>query len=353
MAVYLHETYAKEIQTKFVKESYIAGRFNDSYKFTGVKTVNVSTPITVPMVDYVRSGSNRYGTPTEMQDTVQELTMSQDKSFSLTIDKGNYIDQNYIKAAGKMLALQLSDEAIPLMDNYCFNELANKAGKIVGNTTAISKSNVCQRITDGTTYMNDAEIPSEGRTLFVPAAVYAMLRLSDEFTKADALIEKSLSQGQVGTYDGMAVIQVTKRRWPANVNFIIAHKAAACVPVKLNDTKIHEDPPGISGSLLEGRHYYDLFVFGAKSDGVYVDVDTGSGKGTIVETPTITASTGAITCSTEDAVIYYTTDGSDPRYSKHAKVGSTSDIKEAGTVVKAYATKSGSFPSEVATATLT
>ena len=55
-----------------------------------MKTLKVYTPITVEEVDYDRDGGlKRYGDVTEMQDVVQELTMTQDKAFTLTIDKGN------------------------------------------------------------------------------------------------------------------------------------------------------------------------------------------------------------------------------------------------------------------------
>ena len=145
----------------------------------------------------------------------------------------------------------------------------------------------------------------------------------------------------------MRVVKVPKGRWPENVNFIIVHKRAACAPVKLNDTKYHKDPPGISGDLLEGRQYYDLFVYGAKCNGVYVDVNTASGAGVICATPTITPE-GTIGCSTSGATIKYTLDGSDPRYSASAKVGTSVPSVDAGTIVRAYAYKDGAFPSEVA-----
>ncbi|MBQ7054128.1 MAG: chitobiase/beta-hexosaminidase C-terminal domain-containing protein [Oscillospiraceae bacterium] len=350
MAIKLHDKYARQIQTKFVRESLITGVLTNSYSFSGVKTVKISTPLTVPMVDYIRSGSNRYGTPTEMQDVVQELTLTQDKSFSLTIDKGNNADQNGIKEAGKMLSLQISERAVPTMDKYCFDKLSHMAGKIVGNATALSKSNVCERITAGTTYMDDAEVPQDGRTLFIPADTYAKLRLSDEFQKCDGLLEKSLAKGQVGTYDNMRVVKVPAGRWPANVNFIIVHKSAGCAPVKLNDTKLHKDPPGISGNLLEGRQYYDLFVFGAKCDGVYVEVNTASGAGVVCATPTLASK--ALSSATSDATVKYTVDGSDPRYSISAKVASGALTEAAGTKVRAYAYKDGAFPSEVFEGTL-
>ncbi len=349
--VNLHTKYAKEIQTKYKNDSLLNGYLDNEYSFAGVKTVRISTPITVPMTDYSRSGTSRYGTPVEMEDVVQELTLTQDKSFTLTIDKGNNEDQNGVKEAGKMLALQMSEQAIPLMDKYSFERLSKLGGKIVGNDAALTKSNVCERITAGTTYMDDCEVPSSGRTLFVTSETYAKLRLSDEFKSCDALMDKSVTKGQVGTYDNMKVVKVPSGRWPANVNFMIVHKRAACAPVKLSDTKFHKDPPGISGSLLEGRQYYDLFVFGAKCDGVYVEVNTASGKGEICAAPTISAA-GEISCATSGASIKYTTDGSDPRYSQSAKAGTVADETGAGTVIKAYAFADGKFPSGVAEITL-
>ncbi len=341
MAINLHDKYASQIQTEFKRESLISGRLSDNFDFTGVKTVNVVTPITVPMVDYTRGGVNRYGNPVEMEDVVQELTLTQDKSFALTIDKGNNADQNGVKAAGKMLALQIAEQAVPLMDTYCLNKLAHSAGIMVSGE-ALTTQNICSRITAGTTALDNAEVPNDERTLYITAEGYALLRKSEEFLRCDALLDKSLSKGQVGTYDGMAVVKVPGSRWPKNVNFIIVHKSAACAPVKLNDTKLHNDPPGISGNLLEGRQYYDLFVFGARAKGIYVDLAEDA---VIVETPDI-AEDGTITCETAGAQIKYTTDGSDPRYSKTAVAGNTAPTTS---TIKAYAYMDGAFPSDVAT----
>ena len=346
MAINLHDKYAAAISSYFTTDSLLIGRLSNEYGFSGVKTVKIMTPQTVPMVDYTRAGANRYGTPVEMEDVVQELTLTQDKSFSLTIDKGNNTDQGGLKVAGKMLKLQLAERAIPMMDQYCFEQLAMKAGKIIGNSTALSKTNVCERISAGTEHLDDKEVPQNGRTLFVPASVYTFLKLSPEFVGLEKLGTRAVAKGQVGEYDGMAVVKVPKGRWPVNVNFMIVYKNSATAPVKLNDTKLHQDPPGISGNLLEGRQYYDCFVFGAKCDGIYVEANTASGGGTVLAAPTVAASGGAFSGVT-GATYHYTTDGSDPRYSNTVKTGSASDITTAGTVIKCYAAKNGAFPSPV------
>lgn len=343
--------YAPQIQTAFKKNSLLTGRLSTEYSFTGSKTVKVIIPQTVALVDYQRSGANRYGTPTEMQDIVQEMTLTKDRGFSMTIDKGNLQEQGGLKSAGKMLALEIKERCVPESDLYGFTQLFQKAGNVVGNSTALSKSTVCERIAEGTQVLDDAEIPSDGRTLYISAKGYKYLRLSPEFLGVEALAKESLAKGQVGEFDNMAVVKVPSGRWPVYGNFLIVHKDCATFPQTLNESKLHEDPPGISGNLLEGRQIYDLFVFAAKCNGIYAEVDTSSGQGTICAAPAI-SNVGAITSTTSGASFFYTTDGSDPRYSDSALSGASATVS-VGMVVKAYAYKAGTFPSGVTTVTIT
>lgn len=352
MAIYLHEKFAPKIAEAFIRESFIDGRLNNQYSFSGVRTVKINTPVTVPLNDYVRQGANRYGVPTEMQDTVQEMSLTEDKSFTMTIDKGNLLDQNGTKAAARMLALEVKEQVVPEKDRYTFRQLALQAGTIAGNSAALTRSNICERISEGTRVLDEAEVPSDGRTLFVTPAVYKLLRLSDEFIKTEALAQKSLAKGVVGEYDGMPVVKVLSSRFPQNVNFMIVHKSAATAPSKITDTKLHTDPPGLSGNLLEGRFYYGCFVIGARAAGIYVEVDTGSGKSAVLSAPAVTEA-GAITVA-GGTTVKYTTDGSDPRYSAAATVitASVTGIGAPGDTVKAYACKTdgSAFPSPVAAA---
>ena len=58
--------------------------------------------------------------------------------------------------------------------------------------------------------------------------------------------------------------------FPENVEFIITNQAATTSPVKLSEYKIHDNPPGINGWLVEGRVYYDAFVLENKKSAIYV-----------------------------------------------------------------------------------
>lgn len=261
----------KVVQGAALKNSVLHGVLREDIDFVGVKTVEVHTLVTQEMNDYSRTGTNRYGTPKEVEDLVQELTLTQDRAFSSTIDKGNAKDSAYQRTASKFLEAQMAERAIPEYDTYCLGKLATNAGASNEDKTALTKSNIATRVMTGTETLDDAEFPEEGRTLIVSSTVYKLLKLSDEYISIQDLGKKSIGKGHVGEFDGMPVRKVSKKRMPAGVNFLIVHKSAATAPKKLHDTKIHQDPPGLSGNLMEGRMYYDCFVLERRADGVYAD----------------------------------------------------------------------------------
>ena len=246
--------YTMDIHRDCIKNSLVAPHLTTKYKFEGAKGVIIEEPQTVEMQDYTRTGTHRYGTPTEVQYYAQEMIMGQDKSFSLTIDKGNQKDRSAKAYGAEVMRKQVVERAIPMQDAHSLYVLAHKAGTIVGNATALEKGNVVERIFDAGVALDDAEFPTEDRTLFVSSNVYKLIKLSEEFSKVDKLAEKSLTKGLVGYLDNMKVIKVPKKRWPANVNFILVHKSAGTAPTKIKDAKMYLDAPGISGYLLEGSN---------------------------------------------------------------------------------------------------
>ena len=94
MAVNYAEKYAAVIDEKFSEESRTEAAINRDYDFTGVNKVNVYSIPTVPLQDYdMAAQGNRYGTPVELGSDIQTLEMTQDKSFTFTVDRRNNTDQ--------------------------------------------------------------------------------------------------------------------------------------------------------------------------------------------------------------------------------------------------------------------
>lgn len=347
--VNLATKYASAVQERFYKDSITQDSFSKDLdmEFTGVRTVKVYEVDTAPLNDYTRSGPNRYGTPRELTDNLQEFIMTQDKAFTYTIDKGNAKEQFNVKQAGTSLKRQMREVVTPYIDKYRMRIWAQGAGTIAGLSAAPTKSTIADAVMDGTVALDDALAPADGRTLYITSKNYKLLKLCDEFISVDKLGEKALAKGVVGEFDGMLVKKVPSSYMPEDVYFMIICKGAAISPVKLNDYKIHSDPPGISGDLVEGRVIFDAFVKGAKAAGIYVAAKAAS----VAAAPTVsvTGHTATITSATEGAAIKYTTDGSDPRYSATALLysGTAKPTTSADTVVRACAYKEGMLPSGV------
>jgi N4-gp56 family major capsid protein len=271
MAVNLAEKYSSKVAERFKQKSLSAAFTNSDYEWNGVKTLTVYSIDTVELNDYTRSGTSRYGTPSELGDTKQEMSVSQDKAFTFTIDKGNNADQMNVKGAGKALAREIDEVIVPTEDKYVFGKIA-AAAKANDNsaTAAVTKTNAYEAFLNGQEKLDDASVPTEGRVAAVTSGFLKYLKLSDDFVRASELGQKMLVTGQVGEIDGTKIVKVPRNRMPENCEFIITHPSVTVKAEKLDDYKIHQDPPGINGNLVEGRVYYDAFVLDAKKDGIYV-----------------------------------------------------------------------------------
>lgn len=351
MAVNLASKYSGKIIEKFTKESFTLGRASTDYDWAGVRSITVYTPITVDLNDYNRAAtSDRFGTTVEMQDEIQEMELTKDKSFSISIDRGNNIDQMNTKGAARMLNLQISEKVVPYMDDYIIERWIRKAGTIAG-VSAPTKSTIVTLIKTGASALDNALVPDENRTVFIPVTYFDMLALSDEFQKVEPMLGQALQKGYKGTIFGMDVVKVPDSYFPTNAYFLIAHKSALLAPNKIKMMRILDNVKGIDGNVLEGRNYFDAFVKGARSAGVYAAVLSTAVAGA----PVITAAGGAIT-EAAATTIYYTTDGSDPRYSKTRATitsGSAPSNHADNLIVKAYCERTGYFDSAVTTQELT
>ena len=342
----------KKIAEKFFTESVLMGKTDQSYDFAGVRTVIITTPITQPLVDYSRTiSANRFGTPEEMKDYVQELTLRKDRSYSMTIDKGNLTDQQYIKEAGKMVKLQLREQVVPEVDKYGLGEFSFNAGTVAG-ITAPTKSTIITALSTGLVALDNKEVPDDGnRHIYIGASQWNNLRLSDEYLAVDPLAQKSLEKGVIGVFMNAKVTKVPDS-WLGDVYFLIAWKGSVTLIQKLRTLNLHTKPQGIDGALIEGRHYYDAFVYGTKSGGVYAAVPSADVQAVVTITPT-GASHALVSASATK--IMYTLDGTDPRFSPTAVQVATGDAVTltSGQTIKAVAYRTSYFPSAVTEATYT
>lgn len=248
MAVNLAEKYSAKVDERITIGAYTGKNLNTDYEFTGVQTVKIYSIGTVGLNDYVRSGLSRYGIPEELQDSVQELTVKQDKAFTFTIDKGNDKQQLNIKGAAKALKRQIDEVVIPFIDKYRFAIMVAESNKVVDDG-ALTKSNIYEKILDSKSYLSTKGIDTGLVTYMTPHA-FNLLKLDSSFIKSGDMSQKMLLKGQVGEVDGDAIIVVGGNRMPAGVDFITIQNKVMVSPMVLRDYKIHVDPPGINGKVV-------------------------------------------------------------------------------------------------------
>ena len=266
----LAQKYERKVDEAFKKASFTAPLVNNDYNFDGVDTIKIYRIPTVSLNDYTRSGTSRYGSPDELQDEVDTYKLSTDKAFTFTIDKGNNQDQLNVKDAGRALKREIDQVIVPAQDKQVIAKIANAA--VLNNqvgTGAISKSNAYEKFLDGQEVLDNKLVPTEGRVALVNTSFYKAIKLDSSFTKTGDMATKLSYKGLVGEIDGVPVIKVPSSYMPTNCEFIITHPIATINPKKLTDYKIHRDPPGINGNLIEGRVRYDTFVLEGKKDAIY------------------------------------------------------------------------------------
>lgn len=266
MAINYAEKYSAKVDERFKLGSLVGATINKDYDFTGVKTVKVYSIDTAAMNDYSRTGTSRYGTPADLGDTVQELTISQDRGFTFIIDKGDESEQAGAKNAGAALRRQLDEVVIPEYDKYVIGKICAGAGK----TATAAVTNAYEAFLTGAEELDENKVPAIGRVALVTPAFLKKLKLDDAFVKNSDLGQQIVLTGQVGAVDGTPIIKVPASYFPANVEFVITHPVATTAPVKLSEYRLHQDPPGISGNLAEGRTIYDAFVLNNKAGAIYV-----------------------------------------------------------------------------------
>lgn len=262
---------------------------NSEINFIGANKADVFKLSMDGLGNYSRDTGYPKGSVTGSWET---LTLSKDRGCQLGVDR--FDDEETLNQAfGKLAAEFERTQVIPEIDAYTFSRLYSETGNtVVSAAITVGTTVVSDLIDAGSLVLDEAEVPREGRILYVSPKAYAGLKakitryLANE-REAVKAIEK---------YDDMKVVVVPPARFvsaitlntgsgtfgytPTNggyhINFMIVHPSAVKKAVKHNAPKIFTpDVNQLSDQyLLDWRLYYDLFVLDNKDKGIYVHRDT-------------------------------------------------------------------------------
>ena len=236
--------------------------------------------------------------------------MTQDKSLSLSVDKGNNAEQFNVKKAGRLWPPSG-------MNMWCRSWTGTgwSSGPARPAFTRPSRRRLPSRplspeIVELHNEMLNRGVPEEGGTLFIQRAYVPALKLSTEWTGLDSLGGKSLPSGSIGMVDGLAVKPVPTSRFPQNCYFLIVHRSAVIAPIKIQSFKGIRIPRPVrrpAGISYDSRRL---------CPGAQVQRRSGRLRRRLPSAPRrrrrFPAARPPLTTTTEGATIYYTLTGSDP-----------------------------------------
>lgn len=273
MAMIYTELFADKIDERFTSEAVSQKIVNNDYSFVGAKTVKVTSINTVDNRDYNRNTG--YGNADILQNSIQEMTLTKDRSFKMLLDKMDE-DETKIKA-GEVLARQLRERVIPEIEKYRFETILKTCNTKSQTVTGLAANNAYDKFLEAQEKLNDADVP-QNRIAYVTPEFLTKLKKDDNFIKASDIGQNIKINGLVGMVDGVPIVRVTKK-WmeiktgvggatTKNYGCLTGHNSATVGPVKLAEYRVVTDSENYSGTLFLGRFYYDCFILDNKVKGL-------------------------------------------------------------------------------------
>lgn len=277
MAIQLATKFEPYVDEKFTAESKKSLLTNTDFDWTGAHTIKVYKVTTAEMNDYDRAGTggnnSRYGQIQGLDAVTEEMTLTKDRSFTFAIDKLDTDETKKQVQAASALERQQREVVIPEVDSYVYGVMCSKAGT-KPSAAKLTPENIYLEIIKGNAVLDNADVPETSRVIVVTPDVYLLMKQCKDIIMETDISNEMRVKGVIATIDGCNIIKVPSSRLPENFGFMIAHPVATVAPTKLEDYKIHQDPPGISGSLVEGRICYDAFVLDNKAKAIYYQAVT-------------------------------------------------------------------------------
>lgn len=263
MSVNYAEKWESLLDKALTTEGFSNGFCNRKYNWVGVNTIHVQSINTVALDDYDKAGTgNRFGTSHELENSVQDMLVSQDKGFDITIDRATLEDTNFAINASEVMGAELREQVIPVIDKYVLAKIAS--ADTAKDTTELTKSNAYEVFMSLNTRLDNAQVPAVGRVCAVKPEIYAKLMLDPSFVKASDTSMAMTLKGFRGTIEDVAIIRIPALYFPTGVDMIMTHPMATVKADKTDMTRLLTNVREIDGAVLQGRFRFDAFVLNKK-----------------------------------------------------------------------------------------
>jgi hypothetical protein len=278
------------ILDEIYKMASLTGRMDALTKpvsFAGANVVKVYKTTLVGLGNYSRTLGYPVG---DVVGSWETLTLATERARELFMDRMDD-EESMGMAFGTLVGEYMRQMVIPEVDAYRFSKYASWSGITqVGTPATLSSSTVLAAIDAAVAVMNAAEVPPDGRILYVSDTVQGMLDASvSRMYGNDSKISTA-----VRSYNNMDVIMVPQTRFykgitldagattaaggfsktgstGRDINFLLVHPSAV-MQVKKHDKLKMFDPDmnqDKDGWKIQYRLYHDAWVYDNKVAGIY------------------------------------------------------------------------------------
>lgn len=291
------QQYLQALQQRFA----VGLRFNDLYntpnnqniKWVNAKTIQIPRIDVSGMVDVNRDAVGSYSRAVD--NDYETKILGHDREFSTLVDPVDIDESNMAVSIANITKVFNDEQKIPEIDKYMSSKLYSEFVFYGGavDTTVPSVSNILTLYDQMMEEMDDAEVPQEGRILYVTSAMNTILKNAADMSRYirvdqntnkvnrnvrsldDVKIEiipsarmKSVYDFTVGAVPDVSAVQI---------NMILIHPLSLLSPMNYEFVSLDQPSAKTGGKYLYyERSYWDVFLIERKILGVKINAESGA-----------------------------------------------------------------------------
>ncbi|HDR8155546.1 TPA: capsid protein [Bacillus cereus] len=288
------QNYQQALQQKFSQGLYFFDLYNTPNN-QNIKWINSKT-IQIPRITvggYTDVDRDVVGNFTRRADNDWETkTLAHDREFRTLVDPKDIDETNMALSIANITRVFNDEQKIPEMDKYMASKLYSEFtsnGK-TANTTVLTVDNVLGIFDDFMMEMDDAEVPQDGRILYVTPQVNKLLKQAKEIQRMLVLNSNNgTANRNVYSLDDVKIKPVPSTRMKTAYNFtngavpdatakqanmILVHPLAIMSPQQYDFVSL-DSPSATTGGkfLYYERKYWDVFAIQKKVEGIKFNIE--------------------------------------------------------------------------------
>ncbi len=287
--------YSQALQQKFTQGLSFSALYNTPnnsiVKWTGAKTIQIPR---IAVGGYTDVDRDVVGNYTRRADNSWEpKTLTHDREFKTLVDPQDIDQTNMALSIANITNVFNTEEAIPEHDKYMASKLYSELTSLgkAATTVALDAKNVLTAFDEMMEKMDEAEVPQEGRILYVIPSVKKLLKEAEGLQRqSDVGSNNGTVKRSIYSLDDVTIVTVPSSRMKTAYNFtsgavpdgaaktmdmILVHPLAVLAPQQYEFVDLDEPSATTGGKYLYyERKYWDVFLLQKKVDGLQINIQT-------------------------------------------------------------------------------